>query len=355
MAVYPTIRPFLFALPAELAHALGKQALSAVQSNHLTRAVVQRKYRYHHPTLEIDRFGIQFPTPVGIAAGFDKNGEVVPALSDLGFGFVEVGTVTPYPQSGNPKPRLFRLPEDAGLINRLGFNSQGADQVRRHLDDLGEVDIPFGVNLGKMNESGEDQAIADYRYVLNQVGDHPDYVVVNISCPNTPDEFDEGRPGHLRRVFDDLQEANQHHLPLLVKVSPDGDDRYLENVIEVAEEFDLAGFIATNTTTDDVQLDSKHRSEWGGISGRPLEERATSVIRTLFSHTDLPIIGVGGVRDAETAYRKIRNGASLVQLYTGFVYQGPSVANRINCELVDLLHRDGFDSVEEAIGVDVGG
>ncbi|WP_435348620.1 quinone-dependent dihydroorotate dehydrogenase [Haloarchaeobius sp. HRN-SO-5] len=353
MSLYTRVRPVLFSLPPETAHELGKKTMRASQQFGVTRRLVRKQFRYRHPKLQVERFGLTFPTPVGVAAGFDKDGEVTHTLADLGFGFTEVGTVTPFPQDGNPRPRLFRLREDDGMINRLAFNGQGADRVARRLEADGRPDVPVSVNVGKMNDSDAEDAIDDYRYVFETLYDHADYFVVNVSCPNTPEEYDEQSPEHLEAIFSTLDDANDDDKPVLVKVGPDSRADDLADLVDIVHDFDVSGIVATNTTTDHSGLQSEDADEWGGVSGEPLEERATETVRTLAGLTDLPIVGVGGVRDAESAYRKIRAGASLVQLYTGFVYNGPRTAYDINTGLVELLDRDGFDSIEEAVGVDV--
>ena len=352
MSLYESLRPLLFALPAESAHGLGKRGMRVAQSLNPVRSLVRSQYQVRHDALEVEAFDSTFPAPVGVAAGFDKNGEVSHCIADLGFGFAEIGTVTPYPQSGNPRPRLFRLPDDDGMINRLAFNSQGAERVRERLETEGLPEIPIGVNIGKMNTSGPEEAIEDYRRVFDRLYPHPDYFVVNVSCPNTPDAFDEDDPDHLDAIFTTLAAANDEDKPILVKVGPDSTREALAELVDMLSGHDVAGYVATNTTTDHSDLTSQHRDERGGVSGAPLEEKATETVRTLHAHTDEPIVGVGGVRDAETAYRKIRAGATLVQLYTGFIYGGPGTARRINRGLVDLLADDGFTSVSDAVGVD---
>ncbi|UHQ95400.1 quinone-dependent dihydroorotate dehydrogenase [Haloterrigena alkaliphila] len=355
MTLYSRVRPLAFKLPAETAHDLGKRTLRAAQSTRPTRAALAAAYRYDHPALEVDLFGSTFPNPVGIAAGFDKNAEVTHALEALGFGFVEIGTVTPYPQAGNDRPRLFRLREDEGMINRMGFNGQGMERVKSRLEADGTPEFPLGVNVGKMNSSTEEEAIEDYRRVFDRLSPFADYVVVNVSCPNTPDEFDEASPDHLRAIFETLEAENEGDVPLLVKIGPDEPEESVLELVDIVREFDLDGIVATNTSTTRERLESPNREEWGGLSGTPIEDRSTDVIRTIADYTDcdLPIVGVGGVDSAESAYEKIRAGASLVQLYTGFVYEGPSTAKRINEGLVALLERDGFASVEDAVGADL--
>jgi len=353
MTAYEAVRPLLFTLPAETAHTLGKGALKLAGSTALSRRTLRAAYRVRDDRLTVERFGVEFPAPVGVAAGFDKNGEVIHALADLGFGSVEVGTVTPDPQDGNPRPRVFRLPEDGGMINRLAFNSHGAERVRERFERRGTPDVPVGVNVGKMNDSDEDEAVEDYRTVFRALYPYPDYFVLNVSCPNTPEEYDQQSPAYLRTLFGALTEANEDAKPLLVKVGPGATREGLADLVDIVHEFDLDGVVATNTTTDRAGLESHNRVERGGLSGRPLRDSATRTIQTLAGLTDLPIVGVGGVDSAETAYEKIRAGASLVQLYTGFVYRGPSTAKRINAGLLELLEADGFASVEDAVGVDV--
>ena len=353
MSAYRVVRPLLFRLPPERAHDLGKWTLGCVQRTGPTRRLLQSRYRYRHPALEVERFGVEFPNPVGIAAGFDKNAEVTHALGDLGFGSVEVGTITPYPQAGNPRPRLFRLRDDRGMINRMGFNGHGMEAVARRIEARGKPPIPLGINVGKMNTADESEAIEDYRRVFSRLAPLGDYFVVNVSCPNTPDAFDESDPDHLRVIFETLRDETENGGPLLVKIGPDAPDQSIRELVDVVEAYDLDGIVATNTTTTRDGVSSSTRREEGGLSGGPLEARSTEVVRTLAKYTDLPIVGVGGVDSAESAYAKIRAGASLVQLYTGFVYNGPATAREINRGLVSLLQRDGFETIDDAVGADL--
>ncbi|MFC4541920.1 quinone-dependent dihydroorotate dehydrogenase [Halosolutus amylolyticus] len=355
MTLYSRVRPLAFTLPAETAHELGKRTLRGVQSTWPTRTALSYAYRYEHPALEVDLFDETFPNPVGVAAGFDKNAEVTHALAALGFGFVEIGTVTPYPQPGNDRPRLFRLREDEAMVNRMGFNGQGMERVKDRLERDGTPDVPVGVNIGKMNSSSESEAIEDYRRVFDRLSPFADYVVVNVSCPNTPEEFDEGSPAHLRSIFETLEAENDANVPVLVKISPDSPEESIFDLVDIVQAFDLDSIVATNTSTSREELKSPNREEWGGLSGKPIEDRSTAVVRSIAEYTDgdLPIVGVGGVDSAASAYAKIRAGASLVQLYTGFVYGGPSTAKRINRGLVELLERDGFASIEDAVGADL--
>ncbi len=355
MTLYSRVRPLAFKLPAETAHNLGKRTLRGAQSTWPTRTALSYAYQYADPALEIDRFGTTFPNPVGVAAGFDKNAEVTHALDALGFGFVEIGTVTPYPQPGNDRPRLFRLRDDEAMVNRMGFNGQGMERVKDRLERDGTPSIPLGVNVGKMNSSTASEAIEDYRRVFDRLSPFADYVVVNVSCPNTPEAFDEGSPDHLRAIFETIEAENDANVPTLVKIGPDSPIESVLELVDIVQGFDLDGIVATNTSTSRDGLASPNREEWGGLSGKPIADRSTAVIRSIADYTDgdLPIVGVGGVDSPASAYEKIRAGASLVQLYTGFVYEGPATAKRINRGLVELLDRDGFSSIEDAIGADL--
>ncbi len=348
--LYRALRPLLFGVPAESAHRLGKLGLRAVQRSP-AQGVVADRYRVDDDRLRVDTLGTTFENPVGVAAGFDKNAEVPAALGAFGFGFVEVGTVTPRPQDGNPRPRMFRLPEDRALVNRLGFNGDGVEAVRRRLDGH-DPGVPVGVNVGKMNDAGPADAVRDVRRVASRLHAHADYVVVNVSCPNTPDEFDEAAPEHLHALLGAVTDVTD--APVLVKVGPDQDRTALAALVDVLDDHAVDGVVATNTTTSRPDLDSHNAAETGGLSGVPLADRATETLRTLADLDEaLTLVGVGGVDSAESAYRRVRAGASLVQLYTAFVYGGPATARRINRGLLDLLERDGFDSVRDAVGVDV--
>jgi dihydroorotate dehydrogenase len=351
MSLYDAVKPVLFSLPPETAHRTVQRGLRAVQGTPV-EDVLRRRYATHDPRLRTRVFGLEFPTPVGVAAGFDKNAEVPRALAALGFGHVEVGGVTAERQPGNPRPRMFRLVEDRAIVNRMGFNNDGADAVGARLDDGPLPDVPVGVNVGKSKSTPLDEAADDYRYTYERVADAADYVAVNVSSPNTPGLRRLQDRDSLEGILGTLQSAGAG--PLLVKLSPDLPRPAVEEALAVVDDLDLDGVIATNTTTARPDgLRSPHRAERGGLSGKPIEESATSTVRFVAERTDVPVVGVGGVSDAEGAYRKIRNGASLVQLYTGLVYEGPGVARDVDRGLLDLLERDGFDSVTDAVGADL--
>jgi dihydroorotate dehydrogenase len=351
MDIYDKIKPALFVLPPETASKAVHNVLLAIQDTPIAELLSQR-YTVADHRLQQSIFGLDFPTPVGVAAGFDKNGEIPRILSQLGFGHIEIGGITAKPQPGNPRPRLFRLTEDAALINRMGFNNEGADRVGDRLRHEPKPEVPVGINIGKSKSTPIENAAEDYLYTYERVSKTGDYFVVNVSSPNTPGLRSLQNRESLEDILGTLKNADAQ--PLLVKFSPDLANSAIEDALSVINELDLDGIIATNTTTKRPDsLRNPHKSEDGGLSGTPIEEDATNQIRFIAERTDVPIIGVGGVSDPAGAYKKIRAGASLVQLYTGFVFNGPCIARDINEGLLELLERDGFDSVEEAVGVDV--
>ena len=316
------------------------------------------------PFGKLERFGLTFANPVGLAAGFDKNGTAAQALAALGFGFIEVGSVTSEPQPGNPRPRLFRLPRDRALINRAGFNNCGAAQlaenIKRH-----RPECVLGVNIGKSRRIAIEDAIPDYLESFAAVYEVADYLAVNVSSPNTPNLRELQRPEMLKNLLESLQERNaelacQHApskpKPLLLKIAPDLTEAEIESIVEVAMGAGIAGIIATNTTVkrEDLLTSNAYVTACGegGLSGAPLRQRSNQVIALVFRLTRgaLPIIGVGGVFTAEDAWEKICAGASLIQLYTGFIYEGPNVARRINEAVAEILKREGFQSLDDAVG-----
>jgi len=351
MSIYDVAKPVLFALPPEAAHRTVHRLLQTAQDTPISSAIRQR-YAVDDDRLTQSVFGLDFQTPVGVAAGFDKNAEIPRILADLGFGHVEIGGVTAERQPGNPRPRMFRLREDKALINRMGFNNEGADRIGDRLDREPQPGVPLGVNIGKSKSTPLEEAADDYLYTYNAVADAGDYFAVNVSSPNTPGLRSLQNRESLEEILGTLKEAGAS--PLLVKLSPDLPDAAVEEALAVVDDLGLDGVIATNTTTSRPDsLQNPNKAETGGLSGKPIEDGATDQIRFIAERTDVPIIGVGGVSDAEGAYEKIRAGASLVQLYTGLVFEGPAIARDINEGLLDLLERDGFDSVDEAVGVDL--
>ena len=350
MKPYDLARPVLFSLPAETAHRTVHGLLDLADGTPLVDAMA-RRFVVEDPRLAVEAFGESFPNPVGVAAGFDKNARIPGALAALGFGFVEVGGVTAVPQTGNPRPRMFRLRADEAIVNRMGLNNEGADVVGERLSRT-HAPVPIGVNVAKSEHVGTEDAPADYRTTYERVAEGGDFFVVNVSCPNSQGFEALQNRAALEAILTELQDAGA--APLLVKLSPDLPEPATADALDLVNDLGLDGVVAVNTTTDrPASLRSPNRAETGGLSGKPIEDEATEAVRFAAERVDVPVVGVGGVSTAEGAYRKIRAGASLVELYTGLVYRGPSVAREINEGLLDLLERDGFESVEEAVGADL--
>ncbi|HWB49893.1 MAG TPA: quinone-dependent dihydroorotate dehydrogenase [Stellaceae bacterium] len=348
--LFPLIRPLLRALPAEAAHRVTLAGLGAGLGG-----LAAGRGEPDPPSLRQTLWGRDFPNPVGVAAGFDKDARVPDALLRLGCGFAETGTVTPRPQAGNPKPRLFRLDEDAAVINRLGFNNRGLDQTLARLRARRRVGI-VGVNLGK-NRDSED-AVADYRDGVRRVGTLADYFVINVSSPNTPGLRDlqrRERLGELLHAVVAARDAAAPGVPLLVKIAPDLTPQERTDIALLAPETGIDGIVIGNTTVArPPSLHSRHAGEAGGLSGKPLFAPSTEALADMYRLTDgrIPLIGVGGIASAEDAYAKIRAGASLVQLYTALVFTGPALIGRIKRGLGELLRRDRFQTVAAAVGAD---
>jgi len=350
MRLYDIAKPVLFSLPAETAHRGIHRLLETAQGTPIATAM-SRRYTVSDDRLAVAAFGQEFANPVGVAAGFDKNATVPKGLAALGFGFAEVGGVTAQPQTGNARPRMFRLREDGGIINRMGLNNEGAAAVGERLANT-DAPFPLGVNIAKSEHVGTDDAPADYRETYEQVAAGGDFFVVNVSCPNSQGFEELQNRAAMAAIFEELQEAGA--APLLVKLSPDLPEPAVEDTLDLVTELDLDGVVATNTSTERPEgLRSPNAGETGGLSGQPIEDTATEMVRFVAERVDVPVVGVGGVASAEGAYRKIRAGASLVQLYTGLVYEGPSLARDINEGLLGLLERDGFESVEDAVGAEL--
>jgi dihydroorotate dehydrogenase len=292
--------------------------------------------------------GLDMPNPVGLAAGFDKNAEVMGQLSNAGFGFIEVGAATPIAQPGNPKPRLFRLSEDRAAINRFGFNNEGVEAITDRLRKRGKG-IPVGLNLGA-NKTSTDRA-ADFAQVMKLAGPHVDFATVNVSSPNTEKLRDLQGPLALAALLDGVMQV-RGKTPVFLKIAPDLTDQDLADIAKVATDARVAAIITTNTTLDRAGLKSQHRNEMGGLSGAPLFEKSTRILAKLSDLTAIPLIGVGGISTAEQAYAKIRAGASAVQLYTALVYGGLSLVAKIARDLDILLENDGFKNVADAVGTD---
>jgi dihydroorotate dehydrogenase len=363
------VRPLLFQLDPERAHDL---TMTSLRLPGMTQLLSSARGTATAAILRQRVFDLDFPNPLGLAAGLDKQGTAVAAWDAMGFGFAEVGTVTPRPQPGNPKPRLFRLPEDAAVINRFGFNSAGADAVAGNLrkwgpeNDVGRPTLRsrphclLGINVGRNKDTANDQAIDDYVRTIEPLRPFADYFVVNVSSPNTAGLRALQSDTTLRPLLEQCVTAARNRdrqVPVLVKVSPDMTDDDLRRAVDAAVEGGAAGVIATNTTTSRERLRTRTAvvGETGGLSGAPLRHAANAACRVLFKHLGhrVPIVGVGGIASADDAYERIRSGATLVQVYTALIYEGPGLAARIIDGLAERLARDGFTRIGDAIGTDV--
>ena len=353
---YPLLRRLAFTLDPETAHRLSIAALELLQAGQANPAPALT-----HPLLTQDLWGIRFPNPVGLAAGYDKNAELPLVWSRLGFGFAELGTLTAHAQPGNPRPRIFRLPRHGALINRLGFNNAGADAAAARLTPLLSTPrpVPLGFNLGKSRTTQIEAAADDYCRSCAAVFPFANYLAVNVSSPNTPELRTLQEPDRLARILEAIltrihglaRAANTAPTPLLVKIAPDLTDRQIVEIVRLARDVGVAGLVATNTTVERPGLGPASH-EAGGLSGRPLAARATEVVRLTYraSEGTLPIVGVGGIFSAEDAYERIRAGASLIQIYTGMVYEGPFLARRIVRGLIQLLEKEGVSHLTRAVG-----
>lgn len=359
--MYKQIRPLLFFFDPEFAHdtvrIIGK-LFSVLPAS----SIFTRPFAYEHPSLRIKVEGVEFPSPVGLAAGFDKSAELLSLMQSLGFGFLEVGSVTAKAAVGNPRQRLFRLPVDSAIINRMGLNNEGADRVAERVRRF-KRKIPIGVNLAKTNDpsiSGSD-AVRDYLYSYETMSPYCDYIVLNISCPNSADgkTFEEGDAlKELLSAITVSKKNRQSAQPLFLKLSADLSFQQLDDIIHIASNFALDGYVLSNTTRERrgllTQREIIDRIGEGGLSGLPLKTKSTEMIRHVYKNFGKPsIIGVGGIFTGNDAYEKIKAGASLVQIYSSIVYRGPFVTKKICMELAELLTRDGFTSVQEARGCEI--
>ena len=353
------LRPLLFQQDSERAHNFVVTQLARASKNKFTCDLIGKLYG--SPELPTEVFGLKFPNPVGLAAGMDKHASAVPGWSALGFGFCELGGVTWHAQPGNPKPRMFRAIADEGVINRMGFNNSGAEAVAQKLTEWKNSgrwpSHPVGINLGKSKITPLESAAEDYANSFRALRELADFFVVNVSSPNTPNLRQLQDKAALDEIFAALQAINSTRKPILVKVAPDLTFEALDEILELVAPRNIAGIVATNTTiarppTSDAKL-QKIYAETGGLSGRPLRARSTEVVRHLYQQTNgkLPIIGVGGIFDADDAWEKITAGASLVQVYTGMVYEGPGIARKINTGLRERLEIAGLKHLSQAVGL----
>ena len=334
--MYKLIKPLLFQFDPETIHYVVTGALQRANRIWGVKSLLKNLYQLEDKRLAREVLGLKFKNPLGLAAGFDKNASMIEELAEFGFGFIEIGTVTPLPQPGNEKPRMFRLPQDDALINRLGFNNQGVDLVAARLKQVQRKGLIIGGNIGKNKLTSNEDAVNDYIKCFDRLFDVVDYFVVNVSSPNTPGlrELQEKEP--LKHILNTLQQRNNKNQitrPILLKIAPDLTNSQLDDIIEIVMETKIAGVIATNTTIsrDDLLSSENLKKESGGLSGKPLTMRSTEVIRYLSKHSNksFVIVGVGGIHSPEVALEKIQAGASLIQIYTGFIYEGPGLIKRI--------------------------
>ncbi|WP_372011521.1 quinone-dependent dihydroorotate dehydrogenase [Paenibacillus chitinolyticus] len=356
------VKPMLFRMEPEEAHDFVLRNLQRIQRQPGLLYLIEKLYGVREePGLASELLGIRFPSPIGLAAGLDKDARAVPALSSMGFGFMEVGSVTPIGQAGNDRPRLFRLPDDEALINRMGFNNGGIHAMKERLESCNALKIPLGINIGKNKRTPNEKAHEDYTRCLRSLYPYADFFIINLSSPNTPSlrklqygsELDE----LLIRIVAETERLNARHRgdkPVFVKIAPDMDGGELENMIGKIMRHGIPGVIAANTTVTRGGLTHPHREETGGLSGKPLHLKSTEIIRSIYKQSGgtLKIIGSGGIFTARDVYDKIRAGASLVEIYTSFIYKGPRINRQCSSELLDLLKQDGFASLSEAIGAD---
>ena len=348
--MFSVLRSFLFNLDPETAHDL---AIKSLKLNIFPSKMFEVE---DEQMLNIKLLGKNFPNPIGLAAGFDKSAEVYNSLLKLGFGFVEVGTVTPLKQLGNPKPRIFRLENDQALINRLGFNNDGIDAIKARIKSDKKKGI-LGVNIGPNKETKDQKD--DFSLGLRNFHDIADYITVNISSPNTEglrDFHDQEKLKDLLFTLNKIKKEKDTNIPLLLKISPDINNNHIPEIADVAIKNNISAVILTNTTNSNRDnLKSEFKQEEGGLSGDPLHQISTNMIKKFYKQLDnkIPIIGVGGVNSGKSAYEKIIAGASLLQLYTGFVYRGPSAAKDIKKELIQILKSEGVKNIKEFIGKDV--
>ncbi|MEI6063446.1 MAG: quinone-dependent dihydroorotate dehydrogenase [Pseudanabaena sp. ELA748] len=358
------MRPLLFSLDPEDAHHWAIAICRKINDSRILQEIAKSAFYYSDSRLSQTIWNLKFENPVGLGAGFDKNAEAIGAWSNFGFGFAEVGTITAQAQSGNPRPRLFRLPSDRAVLNRMGFNNRGAAATAEYLNNYFQThksNIPLGINLGKSKITPIEEAKFDYAESLRSLYEFGDYFVVNVSSPNTPNLRDLQATDQLSAILAELKPINIQNKPILVKIAPDLNDADIIEVVKASQAYGVSGIIATNTTISRQNLTTTHLSitgkavteEAGGISGQPVRDRALAVINLIWQTTEgsLPIIGVGGIFNAEDAWQKITAGAAIVQVYTGLIYEGPMMVKNILRGLVAKLDAHGLENIQQAIGL----
>ncbi len=348
---YKDFKKYIYKLDPESAHHLVETTLKSLASYApFLLSTVAKKYRFEDSRLSQRLFGVIFPNPVGLAAGFDKNATMIQGLEAIGFGFIEFGTVTPKAQAGNEKPRLFRFPEHNSLQNAMGFNNEGLKEAKKNIEKLYPFKIPLGANIGKNKLTSQEDALKDYEILIDGFKDISDYIVINISSPNTPGLRDLQNEEFIKSIFE--LSTKMTDKPVLLKIAPDLEVSDAIDICSIALKYGAKGLIATNTTIDYSLLPNP--KDFGGISGEVLKEKSFKLFdelaREFYGKTTL--ISVGGISDGKEAYRRIRAGASLVQAYSALIFEGPILASKINRELLELLEKDGYSHISEAIGAD---
>ena len=351
MFTYNSLKRILFKFDPETAHNIAEYSLRVLGKCKIAKSYMQKKNYITDPKLSQKVFGVTFANPVGLAAGFDKNATMIKAMQSLGFGFTEIGTMTPKPQDGNPKPRMFRYPEEKSVQNAMGFNNKGAHKVLKNLKKVYPFDIPIGANIGKNKTNPEEFALSDYKSLIKKFEDSSDYLVINISSPNTPNLRDLQNEKFITELFTMAKKLTDK--PILLKIAPDMEVDMAINLCNSAINAGAAGIIATNTTIDYSLV--PNCQNFGGLSGACLTQKSGSlfkeIAKELFGKTIL--ISVGGISTGKEAYERIKNGATLVQSYSALIFEGPSMVRKINEEILELTAKDGYSNISEAIGANL--
>jgi len=348
---YEILKKILFLFNPEKAHNIAEYTLKTIGTCNILKSYLEKKNYINDEKLHQEIFGLKFENPVGLAAGFDKNATMIKSMKSLGFGFSEIGTITPMPQDGNAKPRIFRYPKQKSIQNAMGFNNLGSHTILKNIKKVHPFSIPIGVNIGKNKTTPEEFALSDYKSLIKKFEKFSDYLVINISSPNTPNLRDLQNENFIAELFTMAKTLTQK--PVLLKIAPDMSVSKALKICKTAISNKADGIIATNTTTDYSLL--PNCKDFGGLSGECLSEKSSKlfqeIAKKLYGKTIL--ISVGGISNAKEAYKRIKDGASLVQVYSGLIFQGPSMARKINEEILELLKEDGFSSIKEAVGANL--
>ena len=349
--IYTNLRKFIYKLDPEVAHSVGEKFMRFMNFSPVCRGIWRKMNRVSDQRLNQNIFGEKFENPVGLGAGFDKNASMINEINSLGFGFTEIGTITPKPQDGNPKPRLYRHVKEETIQNAMGFNNQGLDEVVKRVKKLYPFSYPVGINIGKNKETSEDKAIEDYITLIDAFEKYTSYLVINISSPNTPNLRDLQNEKFIKELFTKAQERTQK--PILLKIAPDMSEKSAVELSRFAVESGASGIIATNTTVD-YSLISDPQKFGGGLSGKVLKEQSFKIFEAIAKelYGKAVLISVGGIDSPEEAYRRLKAGASLVQVYSALVFQGPALTKNINKGLLKFMKRDGYSNISEVIGLD---